>query len=117
MAYIRFCSPPWNWYMYWTSSSPQPGNRNNVLLAIWYRNEEIIEKMMNGEMDEEPQYEFNAHDLRKDVDACLAKITEATAEEKEEAKEFIKYFLEDVDEEYPLHHPKKIRGPKKKRRD
>lgn len=45
---------------------------------------------------------FYAKELRADMDACLQSIENATPEELEELRGYMKRFLEDVDREFPL---------------
>ena len=85
MSYSRWIGSVW--YTFWCAAPRAAAeNRENALFEVC------------------AVKQFTAEQLRKDLDACAQECVEkddATPEEGEELKSYMRYFLADVDKEYP----------------
>lgn len=86
MSYSRWCGS--RWYTYWSCQNPATENRQTAIFDV------------------DCEFKFSSKELREDMDGCIKVVSDkygnVSDEEKEELKEYMRRFIRDVDEKYPL---------------
>lgn len=89
MSYSRWSNS--RWYTFWKTQS-EPTNHNNAQFCVCEPEEETI---------------FLAAEIRKNVDACIARLKDsrpghdASQDELQELRGYMLEFLADIDARYP----------------